>query len=110
MQGLQKQSFVLAAYNCIKNFSVTGMYVVADFYMMFNRGVDIPFVPGLCSAPRDFQFLLLSPTYANEHVLQVTLYTFIYSCEDPNPCFKHETLLYFLLILVKTQTIAFNEN
>ena len=44
---------------------------MADFCMMFNRRVDI----SICSAPRDFQLLLLSPTYANEHVLQVTLYT-----------------------------------
>ncbi len=34
-----------------------------------------PFVPRLCSAPHNFQLLLLSPTYANDHVLQVTLYT-----------------------------------
>ncbi len=43
------------------------MYVVAELIF--------PFVPGLCSAPRVFQLLLLSPTYANEHVLQATFYT-----------------------------------
>ena len=47
MLRLKKQSFVLAAYACFKNFGVTWMYVVADFCMMFNRGVDISVCSGL---------------------------------------------------------------
>ena len=39
-----------------------------------------PFFPGLCSASRVFQLLLLSPTYVNGHVLQLTLYTMPFNC------------------------------
>ena len=54
MERFQKQSFVLAAYTCFKNFGVAWVYVVADFCMMFNRGVDIYICSGLVFGPSRF--------------------------------------------------------
>ena len=56
---------------CFQNVHITGMDVMASGFRMLL---------GLCSAPQDFQFLLLSPTYVNGHVLQVTLYTMPFNC------------------------------
>ena len=39
-----------------------------------------PFVSGLCSVLQNFPFLLLSPIYVNEHVLQLNLYTIPFNC------------------------------
>ena len=50
----------------------------------FIAELMFPLAPGLCSAPQDFQFLLLSPTYANGNVLQVTLYTMPFNCSFVN--------------------------
>ena len=59
---------------CFQNVCIIWVFVVAcGFSMLFYRGANIPIiVPGLCSAPEDFQLLLLSPTYVNGHVLQLT--------------------------------------
>ena len=46
----------------------------------FTAEPTFPFVPGLCSAHRDFQLLLLSPIYVNGHVLQLSLYTIPFNC------------------------------
>ena len=35
----------------------------------------LPWLPGLCSAPREFQYRLLSPMYTKGHNLHSTLYT-----------------------------------
>ena len=48
----------------------------------FTAEPTFPFVPGPCSAPQDFQLLLLSPIYVNGtcNVLQLTLYTIPFNC------------------------------
>ena len=63
-----EKPFVLGFHACFQNVRIIWVYVVViGFSMLFYRGDDIPtIVPGLCSAPRDFQLLLLSPTYVIE--------------------------------------------
>ena len=57
------------------------VYVVASgFGMLVYRGADIPISSRLVLNHRDFQLLLLSPTYVKGHVLQLTLYTIPFKC------------------------------